>query len=1579
MADNAPVPAATPTPAPSQAANVNVANNAVGLHPEVAQKAPQVMADAIASGNPDVVNTVAATQSIAPYAQALADHQKNYNSQSVWGTILGDAKGILNNVVQTVQKVPGVGTIMNWANKPLQEIQKDYKFLHSVYTDHSVWQGVLATLGVVGGGVAGGFLGGPAGAALGADAALAGEKDLARLMPTFKDSIAKSNDPNYMVSPGRDVANLISNVPGFSALKDTQHGFGQTISGVTDAIFDFNADPLAKAGTINNALKSGKYVGAAVDDTGKTILDANGAPAQIRATLPIASQSGSINNFIVSTSGKALNSSQVLDAYANPLNTSFRRAVDTIAKTDNPIEIQRLFPSSQFTTYEASRLAKASTPEEVVGELGKSLYSSELVAQDALPRNTLILPTQTFARTLVDKGLERIRQQGTSINEERNLLLPKTVSVVDENGKVKLNPDGSIQKQTLQGGIPTVLGKLGLLDLSGAKDAAISALAGKVRTFTGYKALSVNLKTLEQSGKNFTWSDPGLGPQLYNMARYSMPHDLALEHVSKIMLEPDLATKQEMYANLVKETVKNAGLPASDNIVNRVMSQAQRATDGGELSNVIYGHDHKGRPTGYVAMKDGGVQGVAQWSWQRGENAFIDFKELRNAMRQATIHSLLYQKLDDGFTFYTDKIFAPLTLFSAGFGLRVASSEALHQIIRAGLGDYLKSQVAQSAAKYNIAHGLNPLSELEKQRYADSVSQALTDEDHDALLSGKPVKENSITKLTQQKADVYKSLGWTERANEAATDVRNLKNRIAPVGFVNSKIAPYIAQDKLDAIYKYQKLMGAEGIPAGVASDHGKSFQNSANDRVDLLAQLQGHGARPTDEAASIQGTNPNYHKYWALNLSKARNEAMARDIASDWQRLSKQPNWNELSNDAKWAQVQNEFQKRVEDSKQYADIRPTMVGLSQGVPADFAREVTASFRGMVEGASGKIHEDLIDNIKNKQRTYEDDLKKIPVSDSPYNVLGKTFKPGWDNIMNRVMDLGYRTVVNPIIDHVSREPIFAHYMYEHYRELKPMVDSGLLTDNDALRIAGQKATFSMLPLIHNPALRSQWATLSRNVLPFYFAQEQALKRVGRLGLQDGRAIKTFRDFQIINHGLNNPGFIHTDSTGKKYIVYPLVGEFGNAALRGLQALGINSFSGMPESVIGNTSSLQTVLPELKMPGVAPFGNILLTDLGNKFPWMQKVSNFATGGYPAINWIDTVLPNSGVRDVFNGLTMDQRESAVHNATLSAIMAAQYHGILDDKYASLPEAQKQQILDKIENNAKSNLFIQGLLSFFLPLAPNVSNDYYTKDMQTLRSEYLNMVKPKAQGGLGLTIAEAQDKFNAEHGSQAISYTVSHTTQGAGGANLPLSNDTLTWLNQNKTLYSQFPNGSAYLIPQNTQGGDVAQIENKLVTMHLRSQDTPQQFLNAVYYSKGWVDLAQDYKDYQASIASAQGNRFQLYKISQAWKTVTDAYGQSNPIWLAEYKDPTKSVMANHALSDLQAMQQQGKLNGPQAAGIADLLASYNDYHGLLGQQMVNGRKLPGYNKLQTAWYNYLDQEMTNNPALTNVISGVFRRVS
>ena len=1578
----------TPPPMPvapdANQPSVNVANTIVKNHPELTQKSKQLAADAISTNDPNAALNIASTNHLAVHAQAVQDHIDNHHSQSVWASMVSGATNLIGNAVKTAENVvPGLKNVMTWAAKPIQEIQRDYKFLHSVYTDHSVWQGLLATLGVIGGGTAGFFAGGPAGIFVGIDAALAGERALGKAIPTFHDSIAKSEDPNYLISPGRDVSNLIAHVPGFSGLKDTDHGWGQTISGTTDAVFDFAFDPTLKVGGLANSLKSGKNIAVATDEAGKTLYLADKVtPAAVRATTPIAAQSESINKFIVGASGKALTPDQVLLAYNNPLQGAFRRAVDTIAQTKNAVEIQRMFPASQFTTFEAERLAKASKPEAVVNEMAKSLYSKQLLEADYAMRNTLVLPTQTLARKFVNnKMLQPIRQAGSTLNEERNLLLPKTRTAVDDAGNPILNPDGSLKKITLQGGLPAALAKLGHLDLTGANEAVLNSLAAKVRTFTGYKALVVNKNTLELSGKSFDWHDPNLAPQIYNMLYYTMPHDMALEHTAKIMLEQDPALQAHMYGNAVKEAVKAAGLRGTDDVVQRVMSQAQRATTNGELANIAYGHDVEGAPRGYVDLQTGGKQGVALFKYQLGGNAFIDFRELRRAMRESTLHSMLYQKADDFMTFYTDKVFAPLTLFTVGFGLRVASSEALHQIIRAGLGDYLKFQVAQSAAKHNL---YGKLTENEIQRFADSAAQALTEEDHAALLSGKSVKENAITKLLAQKADIYKSLTTTERVNEIATDVRNLKQKAKFVGAFNSKIAPYVAKDKLDVITRYQQTMGAgKGLPAGIASDHGSSFTTNTSERVDILSQLLGHTKMPTEELASLTGINPHFKQYWALNLSKMRHEPFAKDITKDWEMLSKKPGWDALSNDEKWGKVFTEFEKRVKDYNQYKELRPNMLGLSHGEPASFANEVVSSFRGLVEGASGKIHTNLMDKIRNNEVTYESDLKDIANTDAPFNVLGKAHKPAWDKPYERLLDVGYRMLVNPIIDHVSREPIFAHYLYEHYRDMKPMLDNKLISEDTALRMAGQKATLSMIPLIHNPALRSQFSILTRNIMPFYFAQEQAMKRVGRLAFTNGNALKTFRSFQMINQGLNNPGFVHTDATGKKYIVYPLLGEWGNALARGFNAMGLDQYNGLPTTVTGNTQSLMTVLPELKVPGLSPIANIVATDLGKRFPWMQKATDFASGGFPAKNWLDTVMPNSSIRAVWQGLTMDQRESAVSNAMNNAFASAYFHGIIDDKFPTLPVAKQQEIMDKIANNAKSDLFIQGLFSFFLPLAPSVQNVDLNKNMQSLRSEFQDLVKKETAKGTADPFATAKDKFFAEHGTQAISYTVSFSKTNENGAQVPISDTTVNWLNGNQDIINSHPNGAAYLIPQGTTGGDIASIENSLLAMHVRSKQTPAEFVAAIYNQKGWVDLGQDYKDYQAALKSAkESNNIQaLTIISQAWKARTQEYGLSNPIWYSNYKDPTKPLDAQNALKDLQALNGMDKLKtSPQGAGIKSLLADYSDYHAAIASQTKQGGKLTsnGY-LLLDAWNAYLDAKIIENEGLTNVINGVFRRVS
>ena len=59
---------------------------------------------------------------------------------------------VTNGTANFWNKVKGAAvTGLEWLGKPLQEVQKDYKFVHSVYTDHGFVPGFAATLGVVAG------------------------------------------------------------------------------------------------------------------------------------------------------------------------------------------------------------------------------------------------------------------------------------------------------------------------------------------------------------------------------------------------------------------------------------------------------------------------------------------------------------------------------------------------------------------------------------------------------------------------------------------------------------------------------------------------------------------------------------------------------------------------------------------------------------------------------------------------------------------------------------------------------------------------------------------------------------------------------------------------------------------------------------------------------------------------------------------------------------------------------------------------------------------------------------------------------------------------------------------------------------------------------------------------------------------------------------------------------------------------------------------------------------------------------------------------------------------------------------
>ena len=1755
------------------------------------------------------------------------------------GGFWNDIKNLPGQAINAVTKIPvvgkAIGTALSWANKPLREIQKDYKFIHSLYADHGFGAGLLGTLGVVAGGVIG-TLGGPEGTVIGADLAGAAVRNImGRVVPTYQDSFNKSNDPKYLVSFGRDLAHALSNVPGFGTLANTNTGMGQVVSGVADASFDFESDPLATFGKLKGAVKRGDNVAVATEtdaitNVTKVKLDPDTGKPIARAAMPFATSGGALQNFLLSNS-LVVHSADQLDmalgsVTAGPVNRAIADIVDKAVNSPKTAaaDIANTYGvKNGWSRAMSVALSKVSNADQVTQIFKQALYSKELADSSTEALGALKLPTKSVGKLLSEKiGVERIKksEQGSTFNDQVNLLVPRKSAVMepvtDEAGNVTMQPK-TVTRMDAQGNRTSEqVFKLNKPAIFAPGD-AMNALAAKVRTFTGRRPLSFDKEEMALSSKQVDMSDPNLGQTIYDIAYLSMPHRLALEHSSAFLTASSDTERLAMLHTLHQEVLKNFGI--ADAQATPLFSQLKDASVGSEADHGVY------------AKLDGGDVGTVEVKPEYGSNpksmgivighaykgAMLDLKDIRQQLRSAKAYGALYNPVDDFFTKYTNVIFAPLALLSPAFGLRVSVGESLHQVMRRGLPSYISNVLAVT---------LKGMDDKYKLYHADKIAQGLTEADKTAIeLEQKtgvatPVTETEVTKelnakeqavkgaydaangertakqnfdasrfhpdsvqaardgasdyaeqagikqdntidyknlkadkaraakiaeeynklpvmseaakpkydalaaevkqqfdymtnklgvqvefvdadpyknskemmadvsqgrlkvlktsttgphpyFTNEQNDMFRAVhdyfghaatgrgfgqdgeeaAWAHHSQMFSTDARaalttetrgqnswfhnngkkfaeqktailpdeyhqvpsdvarvekqtiksaptskaawnaavnkvsDTRHTLMPMGwvagkFLKSNLSTYLVKDKIRLMDEYQDVLGNRGPTAGVASAHQASQEMSAKDQIDMFTKTRGHGMVPGQELAGLTQFDPHFHDYAAKNINMAARDEAQRDIARAYLKASKNPAFKNMSVQDQFASLVDGQAANIRNLNMYKDYRNVLDGYTKAIPESFAKAQIDYLHGIVKGANGVVNMDLVGKIAKGEQVTGKELRQRPVEQMPVSVLGRRAQPRMSDALRQVEEKGYRTFVNPVMDHVSRQPLFNDFYTRRRMANEPLIQMGLMSRDEAVRLSAIQATKEMIPAIHSPAIRSQFAVIHRNLLPFFFAQEQAMRRTGRLILTNPQA---FRDFQIIQQGLNNPGFVHTDANGQKYIVYPGLGEAGNAISRGLNALGLSQFSGLPTSVTGNTASLLTVLPEMKMPGTSPFINLALGDLAKKFPWMDKAVNVASGGYPAQNMIDTLIPSATMRDLFNGMTMSDKESTVYNSKLSAIMAAYYHGDLPSNFTSLPAFQQQTILTKIEHNAQSNLIIKGLFAFFLPLAPTVSNDYYNKQMQSLRSEYIGLLNATDPAtGAKYTAASALNKFIADNGERALSYTVAHTASGSGNAYAPLADSTVTWINNNQPILSNnaYSTAAPYLIPQVGDSKDALSVENKLLVNHFRAKVSPKDFINSLYVKSGWQDLSEAYSGYQADIAQLRKNNDKngMYQAGQQWKSIAATYGQSNPIWYADYMNPTKLETAAVAIKQFAVMQDKGMLNAStQGQKISTILDNYKLYHQDLIANTYNGKHLPGYGQAMDAWYSYMDNLAASDPQLSSVITGVFRR--
>lgn len=1457
--------------------------------PDIARN-PGLATDAYNSKVPNTISPILshAAKGVAT-SDAINDHAENNNTQTFWAR-LGS----------------GAITGLEWLGKPLKEIQRDYKFVHSVYTDHGFLPGFTATLGILGAGVVGAAAG-PLGAVIAAD--VAGAATRKALGNVFKDSYAKSEDENYKVSPGRDFSNVLSKASSAvgvnvlaKAFKDTNKGIGKIVSGGGDIAFDIISDPIQVAARFGQLMKAGKLVNLS-------------KAGEIQIKYPIMESIPGVKNFIISRTGAPLTSEQ-MDLVRESagkwfgVGAQYNRALEDLAKSTAG-EIVQKYP--QLGTVAAGRIGALKDADEVHNFLKTSLYFGEL-------NGTLAGQAMMPGRTLLRSKL------GDS-------------KVVDY-----LRNDGS--------------------------------LPGKVyKTFSGYMPYSVDAETQKLSLTKFRWNSNDAATTVYRIARIGMGDKAAKEwagQYAQAVIKDDLALARSIKNNAIAETFKALGLPEDSQFVKTVWDDIQKLEQP-VASTQIYGVDYTGKPLGqYVnKMNENKVGGIVKHQAQEMFD-IPDFLQIKRAMREAGQYSKFVGRLDD-FTAkaYTNSIFKPLALATAGFGLRVAAAEMIPTFARFGVMNTLKAKIAVSAAK---------------QKYD------LLDGEKDSIFSAALV---ALGMHAGMGADIVypaikqaKELGLQYASKMLPDDMSELAMRL-----VMANNGHFLS----------------DAVTTGHGYDASTSFLNNTAAHYYYQIQKNSPMFRDLPEYTTYSSSDIHYVPRLTTNLNKASKEVSNSRIAQDilkyqdrYVKAFKQPGQlvpvspklttEEFYNtpefmDMRKALVEAEFNRMVASTmgkfKPYDAERKVLTRWKDGDLHQFAEDRVDATLGMFVGKDGTFHQKWAENVANGLETDLNDIAAISRTNPgslPAAVAGPMLQPYVPSKgflgLNYITNLGFKKVIDPIVNGLAREPLYMIHVADAYKRLETQITKGWLGEDQALRIAQTQASYAMLPQIHNTALRNQFAQLARNFLPFYFAQEQALKRAFNALKDTSIASPLFsrgmRFYQLAEHAMSDPTFMTTDENGNKFINIPLVGEFGKGVQNALGAFGVPIVTGLPITVKGSTVSLKSVLPELQTPGVSPFMAISGNLLADFFPSMKGIVQGTVGDISFQRGVlDSLVPAAWAKTALAALSPIDLQNQMNNALASALASAYYNGQVPDANSS--DWDRQSFVDRIKNNARSILLIKTFLNLVSPLAPQVK-----QEDPGLREEFWKMVKANNNN-----FADALQQFIAEHGSRSVSYTVGKTESVIRGLKLPYIQETVNYIKDNKEMFnplSGVSTGAFYLIPQDNFNNESDRaVYGELMNMHLRTVREPKELLRQFYIAQGYAQMSPLIKQHVAALQNAQNIPALKRLENDNWSAIMTKMKNLYPIWYSDYTNPDRRTDAQVAVTQLNKIfASENAPKHEQAVMVKELLDRYNQYQSQQAQfNMMNIRGVASQMSKQD-WEDYLMTRAEQEPRLNSVIYGVFLKL-
>lgn len=947
----------------------------------------------------------------------------------------------------------------------------------------------------------------------------------------------------------------------------------------------------------------------------------------------------------------------------------------------------------------------------------------------------------------------------------------------------------------------------------------------------------------------------------------------------------------------------------------------------------------------------------------------------------------LFGKAGDFFyKWVTQAFFKRFVLLTASYGLHIALAELIPNGYRLGFLNLIKSgmeaNMGEKTARLDAAPDLwnDAMTKRTAERAARESGHYAADLKAIADAAEKKAKQNDLGPIA---GGVFRLMGGTR-------------------GLLPEKIDDAVGE-KIKFFARLYHANDGHIVPPGVSADQHISGEFAPVDRQrDALRKglfSQSVGQRTSKLFGLFHRSDPRFADSWQDTLGEIANSARSRTGAKAYLAARSRGLTDEEATkaavDAVKAHLDSEPERELAKFPRHTlnSIKDPPPGLTPH--QDWANLVVKNLKGATFSSDGEANTSLLEHIAKGEHTPAHELDDLMDRGlHPELVKGRQMVPDPENSWQKVANWGHHHVLAPMVNFLSREPIYAETAWREYERQLPQVARGEISDDQAFVLAQSRAANDVIKNVHNLNDRTQWTVTMRNFAPFYFAQEQAYRRMGRLLASNPGA---FRRYQMTISAVAD-FTSNQQRNGTYFTVVPGTGFLTRGIVGALAAIFPGQIEGMSPTGMGwSTSSANVIFPlaEGFRPGVGPAYAIPIKGIIHLFQgdgaFGANVSAAASGlvGNTIISedmWKQFV-PNVFVQRVLEAVQGDDRSFS--SSMMQQMISLDYlqtramdrwvsegHRPTDPGHPQIiPDPSSspyvwQKFLDRLRNGTRVNYITRALLGLVSPVSPEISVENWG-----LPAELSQDIQKAGDVSSGI------QNFLLKHpDASAFTTFLSHFTVSGS---LPASVEAEKWVNDHMGLIHAYPAAAAFLMPQLKDTTYSATVYNEQLAQGLRQRFdplaigdnsnpyNPNSFLDQLYVNAGnhiYYDIM-----LPAHLAQQADPNVDHTADNALWSGWLKSFEVQNPVWASWHASGDRLIKRRDAIIQLREIFAKGLApRDSMSDDVKTLLDQYEQYQTAYVNRAQSGETVTD---LKAGWQQHMTDVKNAVPQLAPIINSVF----